>query len=391
MINQENLRVTCLLFAICVLLPLNGLQAQEVFKSADYQFEAISVVENLNHPWAAEWLVDSEDQKRHTLVVTERNGGLAFFPFDGQKYQSSYTLNPPTKIFQSGQGGLLDIKAHPKYAQNGWIYLTFSAPVDNDDGATTVLARFRISQKKIQDWQILFTASPAGDSTRHFGSRIVFDNEGFVYISIGDRGERKLAQSLRHHHGSIIRLKDDGSLPKDNPFQKNPAVYSYGHRNPQGLWFDKKNNRLWANEHGPRGGDELNVILKGKNYGWPIISYGNEYWSNLPVSDKTHQSGMQQPMHYWKPSIAPSGLIRYNGEEFAKWNEDFLIGSLKFGQLVRIRMARRTGHTFAFKVIQEERLLKGKLGRIRAVYQNSGKLFVLTDSSAGKLLQLIRK
>ena len=261
----------------------------------------------------------------------------------------------------------MDLKKHPHYHSNGWIYLTYSA--QSEDGATTVLARFKLIKQEITDWQVLFTAKPWGDNSRHFGSRIAFDNENYVYITIGDRGERDLAQSLQHHHGSIIRLHSDGKVPKDNPFSEIPAVYSYGHRNPQGLWFDKQKNRLWSHEHGPRGGDELNVISKGKNYGWPIISYGNEYWSNLPVSDKTHQAGMQQPAHYWTPSIAPSGLIRYAGDEFAKWNGSFLLGSLKFGQLVRIEVALRAGHTFAFKVTQEERLLDGKLGRIRAVYQ----------------------
>jgi glucose/arabinose dehydrogenase len=348
------------------------------FNSEHYKLKPKVIIDELNHPWAITWL-ESENKNHQELLITERNGDILYFSIDNNKIQKRIKIKPPVEIFQNGQGGLLDIKTHPNYSKNKWIYLTYSAK--SADKSATSLARFRIKDYKIKDWQLLFTDNEWSATPIHFGSNIAFDNKGFVYITIGDRGRRYTAQSLKYSKGKVIRLHDDGRLPKDNPFSENKAIYSYGHRNPQGLWFDNKKQELWLHEHGPRGGDELNLINKGNNYGWPIISYGNEYLSNLPVSKITHKKGMEQPIHYWIPSIAPSGLLRYQGDEFTLWNDDFLLGSLKFGELVRLRVINN-------KVIKEERLLEGKLGRIRAISQHNDNLFILTDSIKGKLIQL---
>ncbi len=326
-----------------------------------------TIVTGLNHPWSVIWL----DDKR--LLISERNGDLLLIN-NGKK---TILKLPIFDIFVYNQGGLLDLAKHPDYANNSWIYLSYSGYNDDKNGVSTKLARFKINNNIISDWQNLYQAKPYIGSSHHFGGRIAFDDDNYLYLSVGDRGRRHLAQNTSTDIGKILRLKDNGAIPKNNPF--NNAVFSYGHRNIQGLiWFD---NNLIANEHGPQGGDELNYIKRAQNYGWPIITYGKEYVTGIKIGQGTHKKGITQPAHYWIPSIAPSGLAIYQGDKFKKWHNNILIGSLKFKQLVRLKIKNK-------KVIDEERLFDDIFGRIRDVKVRNGEVYLLIDSANGSLIKL---
>lgn len=268
----------------------------------------------------------------------------------------------------------MDLTLHPQFQANNLIYYSFTYRSDQLYG--TAIGRFRINEGKVTRPETIFAADNLGSSSRHFGSRIVFDKEGYLYLCLGDRGERDEAQNLANHKGTILRLKDDGSIPLDNPFigvaGARGEIFSYGHRNLQGCVF--YDDKLWTHEHGPRGGDELNIIKKGANYGWPVITYGRAY-SGFKIGEGTHKDGMEQPLVYWVPSIAPSGMILYDGTKFPQWRGDVFIGALAGQHL------RRVGD------VQQE-LLKGE-GRIREVVQDSqGYIYVLTDYADGRLLRL---
>jgi glucose/arabinose dehydrogenase len=239
----------------------------------------------------------------------------------------------------------------------------------------------------LQDVEVLFRMQPKDDKARHFGSRLVFDNQGYLFITLGDRGTRDRAQDLRDHAGSLIRLHDDGRIPADNPFvgrdDAEPEIYSYGHRNIQGAALHPRTGRLWTHEHGPQGGDELNIPVAGANYGWPVITYGVNYVVGTKIGDGTHKAGMEQPVHYWVPSIAPSGMTFYEGAPFAAWQGNLFVGSLKFRQLVRLELD-------GTQVAHEERLLSDVFGRIRDVRQGpDGLLYLLTDADDGRLVRLL--
>jgi glucose/arabinose dehydrogenase len=315
------------------------------------------------------------------ILVTERPGRLRII-VNGALQPNAIAGLPA--IAAIGQGGLLDVALHPNYAKNGWIYFTYTAGSGSNIG--TELGRGRLIDRKITDWQTLFRLQPKSSTGRHFGSRLVFDRNNFLYITLGDRGERFRAQDLNDHAGSVIRLHDDGSIPVDNPFidqtGKQAQIYSYGHRNIQGAALHPETGKLWIHEHGPQGGDELNVIAAGINYGWPVITYGKEYGSGDDIGEGSHKTGMQQPLHYWVPSIAPSGMAFYSGDKFPDWQGDLFIGSLKFRLLVRLQLQ-------GTKVVSEERLLEDVLGRIRDVRNGpDGYLYLLTDAKNGKLIRL---
>lgn len=352
-----------------VLIPINNALA------AEPNFSHKVVVQGLNHPWAVVFLSDDK------ILISERNGDLVLF-----KQGKKIVLDLPViDVFAQGQGGLLDLSLHPNYKNNGWIYLTYSR-YDDDLGASTALVRFKIKQNKLSNWQLLYVANAHQHTAHHFGSRIAFDDDGYVYVSVGDRGKRHQAQNNKNDIGSILRLHDDGRIPDDNPF--NNAVHSYGHRNPQGLIYH--NGELISHEHGPRGGDELNIIKKGVNYGWPVISYGREYTSNATIG-QTHKDGMAQPNYYWVPSIAPSGMAVYQTPSKSStqttkvkppnWQNNLLIGSLKFAQLVRLTRMRD-------KIKNEQRLFTQKFGRIRDVVVRHSHIYLLTDANNGKLIRL---
>ncbi len=343
---------------------------------ADEPFTTHVVASGLEHPWGMAFLPDGR------ILVTERPGRLRLI--------ENGRLNPkPIKglpdITAVGQGGLLDIILHPDYEKNGWLYFSYSAP--GAGGIGTEVARARLDGMKLKDVRVLFRMQPKSGGGRHFGSRLVIDGDNYLYISVGDRGDRPRAQRLDDHAGSIIRLHDDGRVPKDNPFvdrkDAKPEIYSYGHRNPQGLTLHPHTGAVWQHEHGPQGGDELNLIQKGRNYGWPVITYGVNYVIGTKIGEGTHKEGMEQPLYYWDPSIAPSGMDFYTGDKWPQWRGNLFIGALKFELLVRLELD-------GTKVVRETRLLEGELGRIRDVRTGpDGYLYLLTDQQNGKLVRLM--
>lgn len=340
--------------------------------ASEYRLQQIS--SGLAIPWGLQFL----DAQR--LLITQRQGKLVLL---NVKNGQQVDIAGLPDIFAQGQGGLLDVAIDTDYARNGWIYFTYSKPVKGR-GATT-LARARLQNKRLTDWQDLLVTNSATDTRQHFGSRIAFDDSGHVFFGIGDRGDRGNAQNLQNHAGSILRLNKDGSIPEDNPFVGRSdalhEIWSYGHRNPQGLAWDSENQRLWEIEHGPRGGDEINLILKGKNYGWPVISYGQEYWGPVAVGEATHKAGMEQPVKVYIPSIAPGSLMLYNADIFPQWRGNLFAGALKLRHLNRISLDKNG------QAIAEDRMLEDLGERIRSLTQApNGTIFFATDS--GKLYQI---
>lgn len=313
------------------------------------------------------------------IIFTKRSGKLYLFDL---KTQGIKEVSGGPKVLHQGQGGLLDVRLHPNFESNSWVYLSYSDP--DPKGYTTQIARAKLKKNQLSDLKVLFTAKPRYFTSHHFGSRIQFDEKGYIFFTVGDRGNRDLAQSLSTHNGKIIRLKDDGSIPKDNPFVENqkalPEIWSYGHRNQQGLKYDQKRNQLWSQEHGPRGGDEINLVEKGLNYGWPIITNGREYHGPEIGKGLTKMKGMEQPKHHWTPSIAPSGFELYRGKAFPKWNGSFFSGALALTHLNRIKF-KEDGS------VEEERLLKPLGERIRDVRQGPDDLLYLSTDS-GKIIRL---
>ncbi|MBC8054501.1 MAG: PQQ-dependent sugar dehydrogenase [Sphingobacteriaceae bacterium] len=325
------------------------------------------------NPWGMAWLPDGR------LLITERKGEILIFKDD--KYTGEKLSGVPA-VFTREQGGLLDIQLHPKYREKGWIYLSYSKPVSG--GASTAIMRAKLRGNELVEKQEIFLAGPALSAGIHFGSRIAFDNEGYMYVVAGERGTNNKVQDLSNDHGKIHRLFDDGRVPDDNPFvgQANAksSIWSYGHRNPQGMVFDKENNRLWAVEHGPRGGDELNLIEKGKNYGWPLVTYGINY-DGSKITDKTEMEGVQKPVKYWVPSPAPCGMALVTSDKYPAWKGNLLIANLSFRFLNRVTL---NGTSFA----SEEKLLDG-LARVRHVAQSpAGYIYVITEAP-GKLYKLM--
>lgn len=351
-------------------------QAQPVFDSAQQRFRVETVVDGLEHPWSLAFLPDGG------LLVTERPGRLRVVR-DGRLLPQAVRGLP--EIAVRGQGGLLDVVLHPQFTTNRLIYISYAAA--GDGGYTTRVARGRFDADRLalDDVQVLFEALPRSRRTHHFGSRLVFDRQGFLYITVGDRGDMGRAQQRDDHAGSVLRLHDDGRIPADNPFigQKNvrPEIYSYGHRNPQGMTLHPDSGAVWLHEHGPRGGDEINIVRPGLNYGWPVITHGIDY-TYRPIGIGTHKEGMEQPLHHWTPSIAPSGMAFYSGDVFPRWR-----GNLFVGALVRTHLARLV--LDGEKVVTEEQLLTTLGRRIRDVRQGpDGRLWLLTDHDPGQLLRL---
>lgn len=361
------------IFYFCLALPV-GASVPQMIQSETMGLRLEQVAEGLGIPWGMCFLSANQ------LLVTERKGAVRLI--DINNGDVSLLKNVPD-VFAQGQGGMLDIALSPDYKKDGWIYFTYVKDVEGE--GATVLARAKLVAETFSDWQELLVTKSTTDTTRHFGSRITFDEHGHVFFAVGDRGVRKNAQDLSNHAGSIMRLNLDGSVPEDNPFTKNklllPEVWSVGHRNPQGLVYDGENNRLWSIEHGPRGGDEINLIKSGANYGWPIISYGKEYWNPMAVGEGTHRKGMEQPVKVYIPSIAPGSLLLYSASALPDWKGNLLSGALKLHHINRIVLSQQG------EVVKEERLLEELDERIRALAQSpQGWLYFSTDS--GKIYRL---
>ena len=368
-----------LLFCLLALLPLaSHADSPRIIESEKATFALEEIIDGLGVPWGLAFISDNQ------LLITEREGNIKLLDLQ------SKTLTPvqgAPAVMSEGQGGLLDVAVPPGFTSGDWIYFTYVR--DKDDQGVTVLARAKLMSNKpgsnkpaaneLTQWQDLLETRSASDTGRHFGSRIVFDENGYVYFGVGDRGERPNSQDLTNHAGSVMRLHPDGRVPKDNPFLQRkdvqPEIWSYGHRNPQGMAYDYDNKRLWLIEHGPRGGDEINLVLPGRNYGWPVISYGKEYWGPLDVGEGTHRAGMEQPVKQYTPSIAPGSLLLYTGDSFPEWRGNVFSGALKLQHLNRVTLSEEG------TAIAEERLLTELHERIRALAQGPrGWLYFSTDS-----------
>ena len=320
------------------------------------------VVKELNIPWGFTFLPDN------SILITEKEGELIHFK-DGKKT----IVSGMPEVTLRGQGGLLDIEKHPNFKENNLIYFTYASSEGEGSGANTTLMSAKFENNQLTNQKVLYKATPNSRKGQHFGSRIVFDKENHVYFSIGDRGNRdENPQDITRDCGKIYRLNDDGTIPNDNPFvdvdNAKKAIFSYGHRNPQGMEINPFTNEIWSHEHGPKGGDEINIVQKGKNYGWPVISYGVNY-SGSKFTEITEKEGMEQPLHYWTPSIAPSGMAFINSDKYPNWKGNLLVGSLKFEYIANCTLENG-------KVIKEEKILEG-LGRVRSIEQgNDGFMYV---------------
>jgi aldose sugar dehydrogenase len=344
----------------------------DVVSSENQRFVVQEVVSGLGLPWGMAFLPDG------TMLITERAGNLRLVK-DGV-LQSEPVRGVPN-VFARGQGGLLDVVIHPNYTENGWLYLSYSEP--GDGGGHTAVMRAKLQDNELVEKQVIFRGSPYTNRGHHFGSRIAFDNDGYMYVTIGDRGVMADAQSLTNMAGKTFRLHDDGRVPRDNPFVNRPGaraeIFTYGNRNQQGLVMHPTTGEMWAHEHGPRGGDEINILRAGNNYGWPTISYGVNYDGTI-ITHETHKAGMEQPLHYWTPSIAPSGMTFITGDTYPNWKGDLMTGSLSFRFLQRTVLDGE-------RVVKEERLL-ARIGRVRDVRQApDGYLYLAVET--GKIVRLI--
>jgi glucose/arabinose dehydrogenase len=348
--------------------------AQEPIASEQATFELMTVATGLEHPWGMAFLPDE------SILITERPGRLRILR-DG--VLDPEPIEGVPEVYASGQGGLLDVTLDPDFASNRIIYFSYAA--EGDGGNSTRVARATLGAGRLEDLEVIFMAEPLVNSTYHFGSRLVFDREGHLLITVGERRDGERAQDLADHNGSVIRLHPDGSVPADNPFVGDagarPEIFSYGHRNAQGLALHPTTGVPWLHEHGARGGDEVNIVRPGVNYGWPVITYGIDY-SGAPIGEGTHKEGMAQPVHYWVPSIAPSGMAFYQGDAFPEWRGDLFVGALRSELLARLELDGE-------QVVAEERLLEGEIGRIRDVRVGpDGYLYLLTDEPDGGLYRL---
>jgi glucose/arabinose dehydrogenase len=351
------------------------LAAAQPIQSEEHSFRVVELVRGLEQPWALAFLPDGR------MLVTEKAGRLRLVK--DNKLDPQPVAGLP-EVTVHGQGGLMDVALHPKFAENGLLYVSYAAR--GADGVGTEVARGRLAGHQLENVQVIFRQRPKGSRGQHFGARLVFDRQGFLYITLGDRGEMARAQKPDDHAGSVVRLHDDGRVPKDNPFAGQPGwkpeKYTLGNRNQQGAALHPVTGTLWTHEHGPQGGDEVNVIRAGANYGWPVITYGVNYGIGTRIGEGTAKPGMEQPLHKWVPSIAPSGMAFYMGDRFPKWRGDLFVGALRAELLVRLKLDGE-------KIVHEERLLKGALGRIRDVRAGpDGLIYLLTDESRGVLARL---
>lgn len=348
-----------------------------VFSSEGMDLKLELVVDNIDSPWG---ITQSNDG---TLFYTEKAGKL----FSKNKAGVINEITGLPKVAFRGQGGLMDVLLHPDFDNNKRIYLTYSKQkTDDDDYSTTALFSGTLEGNEIKNGKDIFIAMPYETTSRHFGSRMIFDNDGYLFLTVGERGRRDdHPQKLDNHLGKVLRLNDDGTAPIDNPFYTTEGtkkeIYSYGHRNPQGLCYDSLNNKIYDNEHGPRGGDEINLVEAGANYGWPVITYGINY-VGTKITDLTHKEGMEQPSRYWVPSIATCGMEYVSSDKYPAWKGNILSGSLKFNYL----------HRDAFdengKLIKEEKLFPD-IGRMRSVEQCADGYLYFGVENPGKIYRIV--
>jgi glucose/arabinose dehydrogenase len=353
-------------------VPQHALPQDRTLNTQSGRTTVRTITADLNHPWGLAFLPDGR------MLVTERAGRLRIVTAEG-------TVSPPLggvpRVMARGQGGLLDVALDPDFASNRLVYLSYSEP--GEGGSSTAVARGRLDGNALSGVQVIFSQQPKINDTKHFGSRLVFARDGKLFITTGERFQFAPAQDLSNHLGKILRINPDGSVPKDNPFvgRKNarPEIWSYGHRNSQGAALHPQTGALWENEHGPRGGDEINIPEAGKNYGWPLVSWGNHY-NGEPIAKPPTRPDLAGSIYHWTPVIAVSGMMFYTADLFPRWRGNVLVGGLVSRGVVRLTLD-------GAKVTGEERIGLG--ARIRAVQQGpDGAVYVLTDEDNGKVLRL---
>ena len=360
--------------AIAGLCLLTISAAAAEFPSKAGAVSVVTVTKGLEHPWGLAFLPDGR------MLVTERPGRIRIVDSDGHL---SKPIAGVPEVYARGEGGLLDVALDPAFATNRLIYFAFAEP--GAGGAATSVARAKLAGDHLEQLQIIFRQRPKVEGSTHFGARLLFLQDGTLLVTLGDRNARDLIADLKTDLGKIVRINPDGTIPKDNPFvgraDASPELYSLGHRNVQGAAINPQTGELWTSEHGARGGDEINVPKPGRNYGWDVISYGTEY-SGGKIGEGTSKPGLEQPIYYWDPSIAPSGITFYDGDRFPAWRGNLFVAALKFRMLVRLEI---DGH----RVVSEERLLEDMGDRLRDVVQGpDGYLYLLTDEADGRILRI---
>lgn len=377
---QVALNCTRWLLALALAASASSHAGDSIIAGERQKIRVHVVASGLDHPWSVAFLPDGR------FLVSERRGRLRLISAEGIVAKTPVAGVP--HVHAAGQGGLLDVALHPDFAQNRWVYLSYAG--GDASGTATEVARGRwvsdAQGARLENLEVIYRQQPRSKSSLHFGSRLVFDQAGYLYITQGERGDKDRAQRLDDLAGKTVRLNSDGSIPESNPFRNTPGarpeIFSLGNRSMQGAALHPKTGELWTHEHGPQGGDEINVIRAGRNYGWPVITHGVNYGSGTQIGVGTRQAGMEQPLHQWTPSIAPSGMTFYTGKRFPAWRDNLFVGALKYQMLVRLVLDGE-------RVVREERLLQNQFGRIRDVRQGpDGLLYLLTDEDNGALLRV---
>ena len=379
------IRIALALTAVgLVLLAGSPVAGQEVFRSAYHDFRVVTVADGLVHPWSMTWLPGGD------MLITERTGRIRIV-------RRGTLLPDPVagvpEVFAQGQGGLFDVLPHPDFASNRLLYLSYARP--KGDASTAAVVRGRFENDRLTDIEDIFEAKTEGRG--HYGGRLAWDHDGFLFLSVGDRQvpstgdlEAHPAQDLSNHHGVTVRLHEDGSVPADNPFVGQagalPEIWSYGHRNPQGLAVHPQTGDVWLDEHGPQGGDELNLVQPGLNYGWPVIGYGVNYRSGSAIHAGTRREDIEPPRHFWIPSIATSGLMIYTGDRFPAWKGSFFVGGMAGQQLARL-----TPRVDQPRRIEQEETLTYGIGRVRDVRQGpDGYIYLAIEDRRGAPTAVVR-
>ena len=388
---KKNICSFLLLFFSFFLFAEKDISLTGKLRPATTKLSSKIIFSNLHHPWGMDFLPNGD------IIITEKRGNLFIFQKNekksSQKWFKKKVNGLPKKIKQYGQGGLLDVIFDPQFKKNNFIYFSFAEQKKGKYSTAVMRAKLVVKGKQyfLSQKKIIFSVAQKNTTGRHFGSRLVFDKKGKLFITIGDHGDSPRAQNKRDAAGSVVRINTDGSIPKDNPFidDKNylPSLWSIGHRNAQGAALHPVTEELWTLSHGARGGDEINIARAGKNYGWPIISYGRHYWGGK-IGQGYKGKGYEQPIYYWDPSIAPSGLAFYDGKnlKIKSWRQEgrqnLLVGALKYKMLVRLVIEKN-------RIVAEEHYLKNRFGRIRDVNVGlDGAIWILTDERDGKVIRI---
>lgn len=342
-------------------------------KSEKLNYLVDTIATGLQNPWGLTFLPNND------LLVTERDGEIRIIRH-GKLLEP--TISGVPEVFDKGQGGLFEILLHPEYESNGWLYISYAAP--GNGGGNTAIMRAKLGGFNLINKEVIFQAEPFLSGGNHFGGRMEFDKEGFLYFSVGERGKRENAQTLKNHSGKLLRINADGSVPSDNPFVNTsgarPEIYTYGNRNPQGMAIHPTTGEVWTHEHGPMGGDEINIVKAGANYGWSEVTFGKNY-NGSTITDVTSKEGMEDPLHYWVPSIAPCGMSFVTSDLYKSWKGNLLVGSLKFQYVARLELD-------GGKVVHEEKLIE-KLGRIRAIAQGPDGYIYVSTEAPGMVVRIV--